>query len=359
MRRALTLESKRVNQEVKKNFILYKGHTGWKVKTRIFGSLLVTFSTLAMLGTVNEITGQAATGAGDVTPAVSGAAQPTSSAAQSETQPADLVNDSMSKSAAESAINSGQLTPTEPVDADNSKVMSRAAAPEVESTPTESDPQANYPVLSPNNSVNVGADTTQVSLSADQIKDHFTATVENRDGSDNDADKKDNTVNQTIGDDGTIQLTTNDPHQYYSSPGQSTTVTGHQAAHVSFEHEIDFSHNFSMSGALGIGSKSYGGADSVGFVFAPGDPSEATKGGSGGQLGIGGLANAFGLVFDEYYNSNFNDPSRDPYIGWRTTDAYGNLQYAASTDWESASEAGLNNRSVNTLNDFRMDNSPI
>ncbi|WP_137626887.1 lectin-like domain-containing protein, partial [Lactiplantibacillus pingfangensis] len=178
--------------------------------------------------------------------------------------------------------------------------------------------------------------------------------MENRGGNDKDTDPTDNTHTVKIGTDGTVNLTTIDEHQYYISAGQSTTVTGHQVAHVSFEHEIDFSHNFSMSGALGIGSKSSGGADSVGFVFAPGDPAKATQGGSGGELGLGGLANAFGFVFDEYYNRDKNDPSSSPYIGWRATDANGKLQSAPSKDWRLASQAGLNDRSVETLNAFSM-----
>ena len=361
------MQPKRVNQEIKKNFILYKGHTGWKVKTRIFGSLLVTFSTLAMLGTVNEVSGQAATTATDVNSATPAATQPASTPASSATQPTTAAENTVQSQAGQATTSTNDnnsessdvTTTTVPTDADiTTHTAKPAAVPEAESVSTDTNQTTTYPVLSPNSSVNVGADTTQVSLTADQIAGHFTATVENRgaDGQymDKDTDPTDNTHTVKIGTDGTVDLTTNDPHQYYISAGQSTTVTGHQVAHVSFEHEIDFSHNFSMSGALGIGSKSSGGADSVGFVFAPGDPAKATEGGSGGDLGLGGLANAFGFVFDEYYNSDKNDPSNSPYIGWRTTDANGNLQYAPSGDWKRASQAGLNDRSVNTLNDFRM-----
>src|SRR5699024_3845125 len=101
-----------------------------------------------------------------------------------------------------------------------------------------------------------------------------------------------------------------------------------------------------------------GGADSVGVVFAPGNPEKATEGGSGGDLGIGGLANAFGFVFDEYYNSDKNDPSRSAYFGWRTTDSSKDLQkVGSSSEWKSASRLTLNNRSTNPLNDFTMDYS--
>ncbi len=233
--------------------------------------------------------------------------------------------------------------------------------PQVESESLAEDTAATaantkYPVLNvdPDKQVNIGADTTQVDLSGAQIAQHFTATVENRDENDNDSDQKDNTHQQTIDSKGNISLTTINPHKNFSSPGNSTNVTGHQVAHVSFEHEIDFSHNFSMSGDLGAGSKETGGADSVGFVFAPGDPSAATKGGSGGQLGLGGLDNAFGFVFDEYYNGNFNDPSRSPYVGWRTTDGSGNLQSVSSSqDWKAASQIDLDHAATAT-NDFTM-----
>ncbi|MFC6180554.1 MBG domain-containing protein [Lactiplantibacillus daowaiensis] len=395
------MKQKVFNQGIKKNFILYKGHTGWKVKTRIWGSLLLTFSTLAMVGTVSELTGEAATSSAAVTatatststktavpastasattstaksaapttttPASSAAANTPKSSTPTSSTPASTVgSNTATPSATSSTANSSVANSTTgaanvaaaPTASTTSKVQSRAVVPETESVTTDATTSdsttAKYPVLAQGQSVDVGADTTQVNLTADQIADHFTATVENRGNSDQDDDPTDNTVKQTIGADGTIALTSNDPHQYYTSATSSTTVTGHQAAHVSFEHEIDFSHNFSMSGALGIGSKTSGGADSVGFIFAPGDPAKATEGGSGGLLGIGGLANAFGFVYDEYYNSNYNDPSRSPYIGWRTTNASGNLQSAASTDWKAASQAGLNNRSVNPLNDFTMD----
>jgi len=169
------LQPKRVNQEIKKNFILYKGHTGWKVKTRIFGSLLVTFSTLAMLGTVNEVTVQAATTATNVNSAAPAATQPASTPApaSSATQPTTANDATQSQvnqpSTTTSDRNSGSdnvTTTTTP--ADTTTVAAKpAAVPEAEPVSTDTNQTTTYPVLSPNNSVNVGADTTQVSLTAD------------------------------------------------------------------------------------------------------------------------------------------------------------------------------------------------
>ncbi|WP_057877699.1 MBG domain-containing protein [Levilactobacillus paucivorans] len=323
------MRQKAANQTIKQPIAMYKGHTGWKVKTRVFGSLLISLSAVAIAQSTgvteaHAATPETATSSVQQKPAASQPAtpKPTTVSATADTKPvtASIVAD---------AQPAAKTTP-----------VAESAAVDT------ADKSGDYPVLSQNQSINVGADTTQVDLSADQIANHFTATVEDRDGSDNDSDPKDNTHTQTIGSDGSVTLTTMGSHEYYSSAGHSTNVTGHQAAHVSFEHEIDFSHNFSMSGALGAGSNTSSGADSVGFIFAPGDPAKATQGGSGGQLGLKGLDNAFGFIFDEYYNSNFNDPSSSPYIGWRYTDASGDLQSASSSDWVAASKFGLSRTST-------------
>ncbi len=312
----------------KNPIVLYKSHTGWKVKTRVFGTLLVSLSAVAIAESVNTTDAHAAE-----TPATSVVQPAVNSAAPAAT--------SVAKPAAAPAVTGAQSA---------AKTAPVAESATVDPTSKSGD----YPVLSQDKPVNVGADTTQVNLSQDQIANHFTATVEDRDGNDNDNDQKDNTHTQTIGSDGSVTLTSMGEHDYYSSPGNSTSVKGHQAAHVSFEHEIDFSHNFTMSGALGAGSQKSGGADSVGFIFAPGDPSKATQGGSGGQLGLNGLANAFGFIFDEYYNGNYNDPSRNPYVGWRYTDSNGHLQSVSkSSDWVAASSLGLS-RTSTPDNNFEM-----
>lgn len=337
------------NQTTKKAFILYKGRTGWRLKTRIFGGLMVGLAAFTLADSGQLTTGHAATTV-EETPATGTTVTPTKTSQSPNTR---LATTGATTTGQTETVNPAPVTAASP-----NPAATPESAPVTESTPvTETTPTTptTYPVLSQDQSVNIGVDQSQVSLTAQQIADHFTAKVENRGGSDQDDNPTQNTVTQKIGADGTIDLTSNAAHDYYGAYGK-TTIQGHQAAHVSFEHEIDFSHNFSMSGALGIGSKTSGGADSVGFIFAPGDPAKATQGGSGGQLGLGGLSNAFGFVFDEYNNvSEYHDPSSQPYIGWRTTDSNGNLQSAASTDWKAASQVELNDRRTNTLNDFTMD----
>ncbi|WP_373300802.1 hypothetical protein, partial [Levilactobacillus wangkuiensis] len=56
------MRQKVANQNAKKNFILYKGHTGWKIKTRLFGTLLVGFSALAIAESTGVVDVHAATG---------------------------------------------------------------------------------------------------------------------------------------------------------------------------------------------------------------------------------------------------------------------------------------------------------
>jgi hypothetical protein len=361
------------NQGFKKNFILYKGHTGWKVKTRLFGSLVVALSAVTLAEGSGSVDAHAATedstATGQMTKTVKDSEKPSSQVAlrssvkssaapvapasqesDENLNPDTAPDDDAAKDATKQPVSESEpLTPTipEPSAADDSTNGT--------SEDKTSDSSSQYPVLSQDGTTEIGVDNTEVHLTADQIADHFTATVVDRDNNDKNVNPTKNTHVQTIGKDGSVALTSNDAHDVYSQYGTKTSITGHQVAHVSFEHEIDFGHDFSLSGALGIGTKTSGGADSVGVVFAPGNPEKATEGGSGGDLGIGGLANAFGFVFDEYPNSDKNDPST-PYFGWRTTDSNGNLQrVASSSEWMLASRLNLNNRSTNPLNDFTMD----
>ena len=421
--------------EEKKRFILYKGHTGWKIKTRIFGSLLITFSAFAFAGNTNIISVHATTettqqeensvpepknntvvpntikdtsnsntlsndekSTQPVTPQVTDDIQKAApevlttpeksdneinneSSTSEKKEPVAESTESSTIDTVKSGTGSEQTTkpttdsiPEAPVSKaelmKSDTVQNPKVTPELESTQTTDQTTSTtadkYPVLSPDKDINVGVDTSEVKLGAKDIAGHFTATVENRGGSDQDDDPDDNIQKLTIGADGSVALTSNDSHKYYTSSGKSSDITGHQAAHVSFEHEIDFSHGFYMSGALGIGSKTSDGADSVGFIFAPGDPSKATQGGSGGALGLQGLNNAFGFVFDEYGNTDYNDPESStggwfptytfsPYVGWRTTGDDGKLQKVGSdSDWKKTSELTLNRSQDNTLNEFKM-----
>ncbi|TGD17967.1 MBG domain-containing protein [Levilactobacillus suantsaiihabitans] len=367
------MKQKMANQGFKKNFILYKGHTGWKVKTRLFGSLVVALSAVTLAEGSGSVDAHAATddstATGQMTKTVKDSEKPSSQVALRSS-----VKSSAAPVAPASQESDENLNPDTAPDDDAAKDATKQPVSESEPlTPTTPEPSAaddstngtsedktsdsssQYPVLSQDGTTEIGVDNTEVHLTADQIADHFTATVVDRDNNDKNVNPTKNTHVQTIGKDGSVALTSNDAHDVYSQYGTKTSITGHQVAHVSFEHEIDFGHDFSLSGALGIGTKTSGGADSVGVVFAPGNPEKATEGGSGGDLGIGGLANAFGFVFDEYPNSDKNDPST-PYFGWRTTDSNGNLQrVASSSEWMLASRLNLNNRSTNPLNDFTMD----
>ncbi|WP_204120192.1 lectin-like domain-containing protein [Levilactobacillus wangkuiensis] len=352
------MRQKIANQTVKKHLILYKGHTGWRVKTRLFGTLLVSLSAVAIAESTGTMTVQAATEP-PTTAVTPGAPVTEPATTKLKTTP------TTSTPPVDTSKPQDPTTPKEPVPVKPTPqraVRYTAVTPNIAVSRTDAGAakaaaaEKTYPVLSANSDVSVGADTSQVNLTAAQIGQHFTATVENRGGSDQDDDPTDNTTTQTIGKDGSISLTTNDYHKYYSSPNRSTSIQGHQVAHVSFEHAIDFTHNFSMTGALGVGSKNNGGADSVGFIFAPGNPEKATEGGSGGRLGIAGLDNAFGFVFDEYNNqTDFRDPTGSPYVGWRYTDGSGTLQSAGDQgiDWRYASEYKLT-RSSNPENPFTM-----
>ena len=55
------MKQKIANQSIKKNFILYKGHTGWKIKTRIFGTLLVGLSAMTIAESAGTVDAHAAT----------------------------------------------------------------------------------------------------------------------------------------------------------------------------------------------------------------------------------------------------------------------------------------------------------
>ncbi|WP_203640367.1 lectin-like domain-containing protein, partial [Levilactobacillus andaensis] len=376
------MRQKAANQMTKKNFILYKGHTGWKIKTRLFGTLLVSLSAVAIAESAGTVDVHAAT----ETPSSEISQSPVPAATKSSTlsKSSDSVTPAASTPAETGTpttpapttppattqtpvVESEQVTEKAPADTPEQNVPA-AKTPVVESTSVTPDTNAGqqYPVLTPGQQVDVskvdGTDGT-VKLTADQIKDHFKGTLVNN--SANDSNSKQglpkNTSNIPIGNDGSVALTSTTPHDFYNSFGelQSGQVTGHQAAHVSFEHDIDFSHDFSMTGALGIGNKTDG-ADGVGIIFAPGDPAYATHGGVGQKLGLGNLPNAFGFVYDNYHNEadddgDAADPGTAAYFGWRTTDSsqYGLLQADTGADMTVAASSLTLNKS-NPLNNFTM-----
>ncbi|MFC5188754.1 MBG domain-containing protein [Pediococcus cellicola] len=123
-----------------------------------------------------------------------------------------------------------------------------------------------------------------------------------------------------------------------NSSGSSslTTATNNQSGYLVLNNQLNFSSSFTMSGTVVLGNSSDG-ADGLTFVFSPSNPSQLTTSGTGGNLGLGGLPNSFGLAIDEYYNTAFGDfdnanalpwqimkPAAGT-ISWRTTDSSGKL----------------------------------
>ncbi|QBO35036.1 hypothetical protein EQG49_00510 [Periweissella cryptocerci] len=68
---------------------------------------------------------------------------------------------------------------------------------------------------------------------------------------------------------------------------------------MAFNKQIDFSKDFAMSGQIGFSST---GGDGISMIFSPVNPNKIASGVSGAGLGLWGLPNSFGLVFDMYAN---------------------------------------------------------
>ena len=370
------MRQKAANQNAKKNFILYKGHTGWKIKTRLFGTLLVGLSAVAIAESTGTVNVHAATGdapAADTSsspaPAMTGSAKINSGSTSDSSNPSNpgtVPAQDASGQGTSGQGTSGQSASGQDAPAQDAPTAVKAAVAESASVTPDNNAAQQYPVLTPGQQVDVskvdGTDGT-VSLTADQIKDHFVGTLVNNDTNDktSGAGKIKNTSNIPIGDDGSVTLTGTDPHDVYNTFGDLKTdqVTGHQVAHVSFDHDIDFSHDFSMTGELGIGNKTGADAgDGIGIIFAPGDPAYAATGGAGQMLGLGNLHNAFGFVYDNYHNGadedgDAADPGTADYFGWRTTDSkFGLLQ--ADTDVRAASTMDLSNRANDPFYKFAI-----
>ncbi|WP_057706551.1 MBG domain-containing protein [Lactiplantibacillus xiangfangensis] len=431
------MKQKIANQSIKKNFILYKGHTGWKIKTRLFGTLLVGLSAMTIAESVGTVNAHAATEASpseDASPAPAPKTTGTATLKGSNTDETPSSQESSSQESGSqapasqesgsqasgsqvpaSSQESGSQAPAsqEPVSQAptnkesgsqapaNKKSGSQASASEeltiqapasrrlatralaanlsiapasmriapesfsLDSVATDTtNDAATYQTLTPGQTVEVGkTDGSGVTLSGSQVLDHFTNTVQNYSSATITPEvTAANTVTSPADANGVWQLTTNGKHPYIDPdhPQYPTTATGPQVAHVSFENDIDFEHNFTMTGALGIGTKALGGADGVGIVFAPGDPKHATEGKKGGNLGLGGLDNAFAFVYDDHHNDGTDDtkvvdPGSGAYFGWRSTDANGAIQNVTnSNDWKAANALSLNDRVVNPLNNFTM-----
>ncbi|WP_283678299.1 DUF5776 domain-containing protein [Lentilactobacillus sp. Marseille-Q4993] len=147
----------------------------------------------------------------------------------------------------------------------------------------------------------------------------------------NDFTNQTNTGTSSINDEGYAALTQGSPNTY---------------GYLTSKYKMDFKHDFSFTGNAKFGSQKNGilnnnkAGDAFNFLFSstrPGDSFPGMKP-DGGFLGMNGLANAFGLVFDEHYNDNqlygdfrnqllgpgqINVPSE--VVSWRTTSPEGNL----------------------------------
>ncbi|WP_261809816.1 lectin-like domain-containing protein [Levilactobacillus humaensis] len=280
------MRQKAADQTTKKNFILYKGHTGWKIKTRIFGTLLVSLSAVAIAETIGTADVHAAT------------TTPDAPVADKESKPAAEQGNAATLSASKATTPTVQAAPV----AASADVSTEGAAGAA--TDTSSDKQ--YQTLTPDQPMTVGkTDGSGVTLSGSQVQDHFTNTVQNfanTSSTDPDVQQGDlgkNITEPAADENGVWHLTSKDGHDFTSKSGFTMhNNAGPQTAHVSFENDIDFGHDFTLTGALGIGTKTSGGADGIGIVFAPGDPAYATTGKVGGNLGVGGLDNAFAFVYE-------------------------------------------------------------
>ncbi|WP_137607820.1 MBG domain-containing protein, partial [Lactiplantibacillus daoliensis] len=370
------MRQKVANQNIKKNFILYKGHTGWKVKTRIFGTLLVGLSAMTIAESTGAINAHADTGTG--TPSADTASQSSTPKMAGTTTLKTGTNDATtSASASEDQEQAGQEqvkqdTVTQTYVAKQSDTPAPVSAePEslsvndpTTTTTNDATTDGQYQTLTPDQPVQVGkTDGSGVTLSGSQVQDHFTNTVQNFNKNGDAGYLPKNKTTQPADENGVWQLTVNGGHDYTSDTMTDYTmhnIDGPQTAHVSFENDIDFGHDFTLTGALGIGTKTSGGADGVGIVFAPGDPEYATTGLTGGNLGVGGLKNAFAFVYDDHYNggddtSGVVDPGNSAYFGWRSTDANGVIQKVTdATAWKAASAFDLSNRGTDPLVDFTM-----
>uniref|UniRef100_UPI0013DE0814 lectin-like domain-containing protein n=1 Tax=Levilactobacillus yonginensis TaxID=1054041 RepID=UPI0013DE0814 len=361
------MRQKVANQNAKKNFILYKGHTGWKIKTRLFGTLLVGLSAVAIAESTGTVDVHAATGDAPVTdtssspaPATSGSATLGSSKTDGTTPTPTVPTTTTPTGTA--PTNAAPAAESYSINAESGDIP--AGDPAASATADAATSAKQYQTLTPDQSMTVGqTDGSGVTLSGSQVQDHFTNTVENfnKSGADDNQfmNKKAHSADPTTG---VWQLTNNGTHSFWGKNNNTyeMQVDGPQTAHVSFENEIDFGHDFTLTGALGIGTKASGGADGIGIVFAPGDPAYATTGKVGGNLGVGGLDNAFAFVYDDIHNDGSDDtkvvdPGSGAYFGWRSTDANGTIQNVTnSNDWKAASSFNLSNRATDPLVDFSM-----
>ncbi|HEX5111586.1 MAG TPA: hypothetical protein VFV79_01985, partial [Saprospiraceae bacterium] len=83
-----------------------------------------------------------------------------------------------------------------------------------------------------------------------------------------------------------------------NSPGQSGSIFSMST--------IDLTQPFAFDAVLNFGTKDGNGADGIVFILAT---SNTALGTGGGGLGYDGIIPSFAVEYDDYFNSNFGDPT--------------------------------------------------
>ncbi|MFC0233617.1 hypothetical protein ACFFIF_06370 [Vagococcus entomophilus] len=134
-----------------------------------------------------------------------------------------------------------------------------------------------------------------------------------------------------------------------------------QSGNVAFSGAIDVRNNFEIDGAINLGevtsNRGYTGiADGIGFVFYKGERNQVV--GTGGDLGIYGVTNAFGWKIDTWLNDSkhskhskhsntnqilkgdYDDGHTNPYGTFITTDSkgYGTIDQSSAAEINKAIE---------------------
>ncbi|GHP14795.1 surface protein [Lentilactobacillus fungorum] len=155
--------------------------------------------------------------------------------------------------------------------------------------------------------------------------------------------------------------------------GTSVLTSGdnNDVGYMTSNYRLDFNHDFEVQGFAKFGTSwndNRAGGDAFNFLFSQENPNTLKPGsGVGGLLGMAGLHNAFGLVFDEHYNEQDGDFKNDLGIvlandwknlnvaSWRTTNSDGNVNSNARTGSDADSGSMDPMAQVVTMNPALMD----
>ncbi|SJX67711.1 Phage tail fiber protein [Weissella confusa] len=137
--------------------------------------------------------------------------------------------------------------------------------------------------------------------------------------------------------------------------GKEVDPTYAVAGAATYKYQLQANQDFSITGRFYMskpsnkkatnpfwGGSSFPAGDFLGLFLTPSDP--GTIGGTNGDMGIGGLANSISWGIDFFYNSDKGDAAMSnntnqtylkqdyPVVGFRSTDASGNLVNAVASD---------------------------